>query len=74
MYFFQSSSTNIEYSTVCPGSSDPFYMVTYYLKWVTTSWTYSSAFIALNTCSVRMEVAIQSASCVPAILILENIN
>ena len=28
-------------STVCPRSSDPFYIVTYYIKWVTTSWTYS---------------------------------
>ena len=27
-------------TTVCPGSSDPFYIVTYYTKWVTTSWTY----------------------------------
>ena len=27
-------------SSVCPGSSDPFYIVTYYIKWVTTSWTY----------------------------------
>ena len=26
--------------TVCPESSDPFYIVTYYIKWVTTSWTY----------------------------------
>ena len=26
--------------TVCPGSSDPFYIVTYYIKWVTTSWTH----------------------------------
>ena len=25
--------------TVCPRSSDPFYTVTYYMKWVTTSWT-----------------------------------
>ena len=23
--------------TVCPGSSDSFYIVTYYIKWVTTS-------------------------------------
>ena len=22
--------------TVCPGSSDPFFIVTYYIKWVTT--------------------------------------
>ena len=27
--------------TVCPRSSDPFYIVTYYIKWVTTSWTHS---------------------------------
>ena len=25
--------------TVCPRSSDPFYVVTYYIKWVNTSWT-----------------------------------
>ena len=25
--------------TVCPGRSDPFYIVTFYIKWVTTSWT-----------------------------------
>ena len=24
--------------TICPVSSDPFYIVTYYIKWVTTSW------------------------------------
>ena len=24
-------------STVCPGSSDPFYVVTYYVEWITTS-------------------------------------
>ena len=30
------------YYTVCPRSSDPFYGGTYYIKWVTTSWTYSS--------------------------------
>ena len=28
--------------TVCPRSSDPFYVVTYYIKWVTTSWTHSN--------------------------------
>ena len=32
----------IEGYTVCPGSSDPFHIVKYYLKWVTTSWTHSS--------------------------------
>ena len=29
------------YDTVCPRSSDPIYIVSYYIKWVTTSWTYS---------------------------------
>ena len=27
--------------TLCPKSSNPFYIVTYGIKWVTTSWTYS---------------------------------
>ena len=27
--------------TLCPRSSYPFYIVSYYVKWVTTSWTYS---------------------------------
>ena len=30
-----------KYGTVCPRNSEPFYVVTYYIKWVTTSWTYS---------------------------------
>ena len=30
-----------ETTTICPGSSDPFYIVTYYIKMVTTSWTQS---------------------------------
>ena len=28
--------------TVCPRSSDPFYIVSHYIKWVPTSWTYSN--------------------------------
>ena len=28
--------------TVCPGSSDPFYIVSYYIKRVITSWTFST--------------------------------
>ena len=27
------------YSAVGPRSSDPFFMVTYFIKWVTNSWT-----------------------------------
>ena len=28
--------------TVCPRSTYPFHIASYYIKWVTTSWTYSS--------------------------------
>ena len=38
MYHIHTSSWYILY-TVCPRSSDPFYIVTYYTKLVTTSWT-----------------------------------
>ena len=34
--------------TVRPGSSDPFYIVSYYLKWVTTSWTHSMTYTVLQ--------------------------
>ena len=27
---------------MCQRSSDPFYPVSYYIKWVTTAWTYST--------------------------------
>ena len=43
--------------TVSPRSSDPFYVVSYYIKWVTTSWTHSyidqteiiSSYISIET-------------------------
>ena len=31
-----------KHTTVCPRSSDPFHIVSYYIKCLTTSWTYSS--------------------------------
>ena len=34
--------THTDKSTVCPGSSDPFYIVTYYIKGITTSCTHST--------------------------------
>ena len=37
------------YSTVCPRSSDSFYIVTYYINWVPTSWT--SSIVHLISCS-----------------------
>ena len=33
--------TSVQGYTVCPRSSDPFYIISYYIKWVTTSWTNS---------------------------------
>ena len=36
-------------NTVCPGISDPFYTVTYYKNWVTTSWTHSTFIIARHS-------------------------
>ena len=31
------------WSTICPGSSDPFYIESYNIKLVTTSWTHSKS-------------------------------
>ena len=36
--FFYGKNPRI--NTICPGSSDLFYIVCYYIKWVTTSWTH----------------------------------
>ena len=36
---YSSQWTNI--GTICPGRRDPFYIVSYYIKLVTTSWTHS---------------------------------
>ena len=38
-YLIKHFHTLISLATICPGSSDPFFIVTYYIKWVTTSWT-----------------------------------
>ena len=35
-----------------PRSSDQFYVVTYYIKWVTTSWTHSITLVNKN-CKIR---------------------
>ena len=34
--------------TICQGRSGPFYIVTYYLKWVTTYWTHSINWIKIT--------------------------
>ena len=36
---------SIRKSTICPRSLDPFNIVSYYVKWAKTSWTYSVHFI-----------------------------
>ena len=32
--------------TVCPRSGDPFYVVSYYIKWLNTSWTHNMYFFS----------------------------
>ena len=45
--------------TVCPRSSDPFYVVTYYIKWVTTSWTDGQyTYIPVSTQDHRLVVSV----------------
>ena len=39
---FYSDDMKYVYYTVCPRSSAPFCIVSQYIKWVTTSWTYST--------------------------------
>ena len=34
--------TEKKIDTLCPRNSDPFYVLTCYIKWVITSWTYSN--------------------------------
>ena len=40
---------------VCPRSSAPFYVVNYYIKWATTSWTYCTMKIGQNFLEKRYE-------------------
>ena len=42
--FFEQYILLCRYYTMCPRSSDPFYIVSYYIKWVITSWTHSIYF------------------------------
>ena len=41
-------------TTVCPGSSDPFYIVSDYIKWVTTSWTHSKVQVSKSVKKKKM--------------------
>ena len=44
--------TSIDH-TICPRSNDPFYIVIYYIKWVTTSWTHSIKYADFSLCLYR---------------------
>ena len=46
---------------VCPRSLVPFYIVTYYIKWLKTSWTYCST----NCTSVQVLVRVLTAGVNP---------
>ena len=41
LFLFVYSKVTSAYGTVCPRSNDPFDIESYYINWVTTSWTYS---------------------------------
>ena len=46
--------------TVCPKSADPFHIVSYYVKLVTTSWTYSMIWIKTKTSVDEMESIVET--------------
>ena len=50
------------YLTVCPRSIDPFYIVSYCIKWVTKSWTYSTPQVRLAGRNIDRKIAYGLAS------------
>ena len=56
--FMERRSDSSSSSTVSPRSSDPFYIVTYYMNWVTTSWTDGSSSARWGTLMnlIRLEI------------------
>ena len=52
----ESSYGFVEYNAF-PRSSDPIYIVSYYLKWVTTSWTYSMYPCDLININIKMTIS-----------------
>ena len=52
MYARGTAKPNITFmNTICPRSLDPIYIVTYYIKWVKTPWTYSMYYSLVGTTS-----------------------
>ena len=55
-FFFHSFAIDfIVYHTVCPGSSDQILIVTYHIKWDTTSWTDGSHIMSLTKVHVSFD-------------------
>ena len=48
----------VEQNTARPRSSDPFYIVSCYIKWVTTSWTHTVCFRLLKPAAIGMYLTI----------------
>ena len=48
---------NMNQDTVCPRSSVPFNILSYYIKWVSTTWTYRTLFFFTN---IGIDYVIQS--------------
>ena len=59
-------------TTRCPRSCDPFYIVSYYIKWVTTSWTYSMLYICGKYSLYSISSPLYSFPMFKAYLIYQN--
>ena len=49
-----SPDIQMNFYTVCPRSSDSFYIASYYMKWFTTYWTYCSKAMHFPSCSTLL--------------------
>ena len=50
-------------SAICPRSLDPFYIVSFYIKWVKTSWTYTTCQGGSNSAANPSAVELSSFPC-----------
>ena len=48
-FIYELVSLKMQWHTVCPRRSDPFYIASYYINWATTSWTYSTKYLFLSS-------------------------
>ena len=52
----KSHAWDLLFYTVCPRSLDPFHKVSYYIKWVKTSWTYCVNTVDIFTWATNMNI------------------